>query len=51
MTGLGAARAAFRKGFGANIMFCDGHARWVKQGSYLYSFSHGTDEYEDPLIP
>lgn len=34
---------------GANVVFCDGHAEWVRQKSYLRSFARGTDEYHDPL--
>src|SRR6185436_18705024 len=33
---------------GGNIVFCDGHAEWVPQKRYLYSFFRGTDEYKDP---
>jgi len=36
---------------GANIVFCDGHAEWVPQKRYLYSFFRGTDEYKDPIVP
>ncbi|PYJ08361.1 MAG: hypothetical protein DME25_01765 [Verrucomicrobia bacterium] len=36
---------------GGNVVFCDGHAWWVKQRSYLLSFFRGTDEFKDPLIP
>jgi len=36
---------------GANIIFCDGHASWVSQKLYLYSFFRGTDEYKDLIIP
>jgi prepilin-type N-terminal cleavage/methylation domain-containing protein/prepilin-type processing-associated H-X9-DG protein len=36
---------------GANIVFCDGHAEWVSQKKYLYSFFRGCDEYHDPIIP
>ena len=37
---------------GANIVFCDGHAAWVKQKLYLYSFFRGTDENKSsPIIP
>lgn len=35
---------------GGNIVFCDGHAEFVKQTDYLRSFFRGTDEYHAPLI-
>ena len=34
---------------GANIIFCDGHAAWVPQKKYLYSFFRGCDEYHDGI--
>jgi len=34
---------------GGNIVFCDGHAEWVPQKRYLYSFFRGCDEYHDPV--
>jgi len=34
---------------GANVVFCDGHAQWIKQRDYLRSFILGTDEYHPPL--
>jgi len=36
---------------GGNVIFCDGHAEWVKQKDYIKSFSKGTDEYHPVLIP
>ena len=36
---------------GANVVFCDGHAQWVKQKEYLNSFEHGTDEWHPPIVP
>lgn len=36
---------------GSNIVFCDGHAQWVKQKEYLNSFEHGTDEWHPPIVP
>jgi len=36
---------------GANIVFCDGHAQWIKQRDYLLSFERGTDEYHPPIVP
>jgi prepilin-type N-terminal cleavage/methylation domain-containing protein/prepilin-type processing-associated H-X9-DG protein len=36
---------------GGNVVFCDGHAEWVPQKKYLYSFFRGTDEYKDPIVP
>ena len=34
---------------GGNVVFCDGHAEFVKQKNYMQSFFRGTDEYHDPL--
>ena len=34
---------------GANVVFCDGHAQWIKQRDYLRSFILGTDEYHPPI--
>jgi prepilin-type N-terminal cleavage/methylation domain-containing protein/prepilin-type processing-associated H-X9-DG protein len=34
---------------GANVVFCDGHAQWIKQRDYLRSFILGTDEYHLPI--
>jgi prepilin-type N-terminal cleavage/methylation domain-containing protein/prepilin-type processing-associated H-X9-DG protein len=34
---------------GANVVFCDGHAQWIKQRDYLRSFIVGTDEFHPPL--
>jgi len=34
---------------GANVIFCDGHAEWVKRDRYIMSFTRGTDEYHFPL--
>ena len=36
---------------GGNVVFCDGHAAFVKQNKYLESFFRGTDEYHAALIP
>ncbi len=36
---------------GANVVFCDGHAEWVPQKKYFYSFERGTDEYHPAIIP
>ena len=36
---------------GSNVVFCDGHAQWIKQRDYLLSFERGTDEYHPPLVP
>jgi prepilin-type N-terminal cleavage/methylation domain-containing protein/prepilin-type processing-associated H-X9-DG protein len=36
---------------GANVVFCDGHAEWVSQRNYLYSYAHGTDSYHSAIIP
>ena len=36
---------------GGNVVFCDGHAAFVKQNKYLESFFRGTDEYHPALIP
>lgn len=36
---------------GANVVFSDGHAEWVKRSNYLRSFARGTDEYHSPLVP
>jgi prepilin-type N-terminal cleavage/methylation domain-containing protein/prepilin-type processing-associated H-X9-DG protein len=36
---------------GGNVVFCDGHARWVAQKNYLRGFIIGTDEYHPPLVP
>jgi prepilin-type N-terminal cleavage/methylation domain-containing protein/prepilin-type processing-associated H-X9-DG protein len=36
---------------GANIVFCDGHAEWVKQKQYLRSFFRGADEWHDYVTP
>ena len=31
---------------GANMVFCDGHAQWIKQRDYRRTFILGTDEYQ-----
>ena len=36
---------------GGNVVFCDGHAEWVPQKLYLYSFERGTDEWHPAVIP
>jgi prepilin-type N-terminal cleavage/methylation domain-containing protein/prepilin-type processing-associated H-X9-DG protein len=36
---------------GANVVFCDGHAEWISQKKYFYSFERGTDEYHPAIIP
>jgi prepilin-type N-terminal cleavage/methylation domain-containing protein/prepilin-type processing-associated H-X9-DG protein len=36
---------------GGNVVFCDGHAAFVKQSKYLESFFRGTDEWHPALIP
>jgi prepilin-type processing-associated H-X9-DG protein len=36
---------------GANVIFCDGHAAWIKQKSYLASFFRGTDEFKNQIVP
>ena len=36
---------------GGNVVFCDGHATFVKQGKYLESFFRGTDEYHQVIAP
>jgi prepilin-type N-terminal cleavage/methylation domain-containing protein/prepilin-type processing-associated H-X9-DG protein len=36
---------------GGNVVFCDGHASWIKRKSYLESFFRGTDEYKSPIVP
>jgi prepilin-type processing-associated H-X9-DG protein len=36
---------------GGNIVFCDGHAEWISQKKYLFSFFRGCDEYHDPIVP
>jgi prepilin-type processing-associated H-X9-DG protein len=36
---------------GANVVFCDGHAEWISQRKYFYSFERGTDEYHPAIIP
>jgi prepilin-type N-terminal cleavage/methylation domain-containing protein/prepilin-type processing-associated H-X9-DG protein len=36
---------------GGNVVFCDGHAAWIKRKAYLESFFRGTDEYKDPITP
>ena len=34
---------------GANMVFCDGHAQWIRQRDYMRTFILGTDEYHEPL--
>ena len=29
---------------GGNVIFCDGHAEWVKQSGYPEKFAYGTEE-------
>ena len=36
---------------GANVIFGDGHAEWVRQKRYMESFFRGTDEYHPPILP
>jgi len=36
---------------GGNVIFCDGHAEFIRQDGYLRSFFRGTDEYHPALIP
>ena len=36
---------------GGNVVFCDGHAEFVKRSKYLESFFRGTDEYHSVVIP
>ena len=36
---------------GANVVFADGHAEWIKRQNYLRSFARGTDEYHSPIVP
>jgi len=36
---------------GGNVVFCDGHAAFVRQSKYLESFFRGTDEYHPALVP
>jgi len=34
---------------GGNVVFCDGHANFVKQNKYLDAWFRGTDEYHDVI--
>lgn len=36
---------------GGNIVFCDGHAQWVKQADYPRFFAYGTDETYYHALP
>jgi prepilin-type N-terminal cleavage/methylation domain-containing protein/prepilin-type processing-associated H-X9-DG protein len=36
---------------GGNVIFCDGHAEWVPRKNYIRSFTRGTDEWHDAIIP
>ncbi len=36
---------------GGNIIFCDGHAAWVKQANYPYTMALGTDELVYKVTP
>ncbi len=36
---------------GGNIVFCDGHAQWVKQADYPRVFAYGTDEISYHVLP
>jgi len=34
---------------GGNVVFCDGHAEWVKRKLYLFKWFRGTDEWHDQV--
>ena len=34
---------------GGNVVFCDGHAEWVPQKSYLFKWFRGTDEWHEQI--
>ena len=36
---------------GGNVVFCDGHAEWVKRKLYLWKWFRGTDEWHDQVTP
>jgi len=36
---------------GGNVVFCDGHATFVKRNKYLESFYRGTDEWHPTIVP
>jgi prepilin-type N-terminal cleavage/methylation domain-containing protein/prepilin-type processing-associated H-X9-DG protein len=36
---------------GGNVVFCDGHAEWVRQNRYLWKWFRGTDEWHDRIVP
>lgn len=36
---------------GGNVIFCDGHAEFVRQDDYLRRFFRGTDEYHPAILP
>lgn len=35
---------------GGNVVFCDGHAEWVKQKLYLFKWFRGTDEWHNAIV-
>jgi len=36
---------------GGNVVFCDGHAEFVKRAKYLESFYRGSDEWHSAIVP